>query len=98
MSDVLSIAPLTQARPAAAQVAKPQAEAEAAPATEVAKATGPNPSYSMDPSLGIVVMTVRDAGGSTSITIPSYRMLAAYRDGSTPVPTAASQMAQQTEA
>jgi len=41
-------------------------------------APGPNPSLRVDPQLGIVVLEFEDGQGKT-VTLPTQRMLAAYR-------------------
>jgi hypothetical protein len=45
----------------------------------------PEPRVRIDPSLGLLVLELRDTGGTTH-TIPSARELAAYRAGARATP------------
>jgi hypothetical protein len=65
--------PPARALPAEASAATPTARALAAPPM-------PNPRLRLDPSLSLVVIEFRDAGGEVSQSIPSPKELAAYRD------------------
>jgi hypothetical protein len=46
----------------------------------------PNPTLRLDATLGMVVLEFRDDQGSVKSTIPSQRVLEAYRTHSEPIP------------
>lgn len=67
----------------------PAAEQRAAPEIPLAVASArafPNPSLRLDPRLGMVVLEFRDNGGEITDSIPSQRILDAYRTHTEPVP------------
>jgi hypothetical protein len=83
-------ASIAASRPPAAppEPAHSRASAEAAqsPAVEAASPVtpGPNPSQRLDPALGIIILQFHDGSGKT-VTLPTQRMLAAYRLAGGPV-------------
>jgi hypothetical protein len=84
-ASAISASPVSPLPPTAAPQARPEASARPPSAgTPAVPAPGerlrPEPSIRIDPSLGIVVLEMRDPGGATR-TIPNERELAAYRQG-----------------
>jgi hypothetical protein len=46
----------------------------------------PNPTLRLDPALGLVVIEFLGKGGAVTTSIPTQRELAAYQDGTAPLP------------
>lgn len=71
--------------------ATPPTAAEQRPTPELPAAVAssrafPNPSLRLDPRLGMVVLEFRDDGGEITDSIPSQRILDAYRTHTEPIP------------
>lgn len=78
-----SIAPAGLATPAAGQAhATPTQTSQTPAATQTAKPIPlfVNPSFSFDPTVGIVVIDFHDDKGTVTSSIPSQRLLEAYRE------------------
>lgn len=75
--------------PVATASAAPSPEERAPEATAAPTANPrplPNPSLRLDAGLGMVVLEFRDDRGEVSSSIPSQRILDAYRTHATPLP------------
>ncbi len=62
-----------------------QATAAAPPPPATAARAMPNPSLRLDPGLGMVVLEFHDAAGQVTSSIPSERVLKAYRSHTDPI-------------
>jgi hypothetical protein len=80
MPNDLVLGPITAvaATDAASPSTLPLQQAQAVPTGAGAQTLGPNPSITLDDSLGLVVIHIRDASGA-SISIPSQQLLQAYQ-------------------
>lgn len=47
----------------------------------------PSPSFRIEPSIGVVVMTIRNSGGEVEMTLPSQQTMSAYLNGSKTPPS-----------
>ncbi len=90
ISAVAPPAAVTSHAPAAAAAAAAHGPPVPSPAAQAAgDAARPNPTVYLDPKLGIVVIELRDNAGKVTNSIPSERLLQAYRSGLQNPPPAA---------
>jgi hypothetical protein len=84
----LPVTPVTA--PASTAIVHPHGEADPTSVPPLSPAPQghplPNPSLRLDAGLGMVVLEFRDDNGDVTGTIPSQRVLDAYRTHATPVP------------